>query len=85
MSTTAPRPAWDTQAACRNTDPEVFFPVGSASPKPAQRICRTCPVAADCLNHALQHGHDDGIWGGLTSEQRRRIHQRRRLQGGGRR
>lgn len=73
-------PDWGARAACRDEgDPEIFFPVGdrdSMTPL-ALSICSGCPVKSDCLTFALNEGHTEGIWGGLTSEQRRRLRQRR--------
>jgi hypothetical protein len=40
---------WRAQAACRDVDPELFFPVstsGASVPQieDAKQVCRTCPV-----------------------------------------
>jgi WhiB family transcriptional regulator, redox-sensing transcriptional regulator len=72
---------WRAEAACRDADPEVFFPggdVGSARAqvKTAKLICPGCPVSAACLNWALASGQEAGIWGGLTEDERRRLHRR---------
>lgn len=63
-------------AACRDTDPELFFPVGESGPalrqtRMAQAVCAGCPVAADCLEWALEHGVGDGVFGGMTADERR--------------
>ena len=79
------RPDWRYEAACRDVDPELFFPDGDirsarAQVKTAKLICRGCPVSATCLSWALAMGHEDGIWGGLTEDERRRLrHRGRRL------
>jgi hypothetical protein len=74
---------WREHAACRNvSDPEIFFAIGE-SPKAlqqtedAKRICHSCPVMDRCLNWAIEHGQDAGVWGGLDEQQRRRLHGRR--------
>lgn len=36
----------------------------------AKRICGTCGVVPECLAYALAAGESDGIWGGLTAEER---------------
>ena len=36
----------------------------------AKGICAACPVRSDCLAHAVVNGERDGIWGGLTEEER---------------
>jgi WhiB family transcriptional regulator, redox-sensing transcriptional regulator len=77
------RPDWRTGAACRDADPELFFPDGDirsawARVKTAKLICRACPVSATCLSWALASGHEAGIWGGLTEDERRGLHRRSR-------
>lgn len=55
---------------------ERFGPIGVISyrlTRAAIDICATCPVQADCLAYALRTGEDDGIWGGTTPKQRRRM------------
>ena len=64
--------------ACRDQDPELFFPIGSAAPALAQvaeakTVCAGCQVRADCLSYAIATGQDDGVWGGTTEEERRVI------------
>jgi WhiB family redox-sensing transcriptional regulator len=76
------RPDWRDQAACRDADPELFFPDDDRSArarvKTAKLICRGCPVSATCLSWALASGQQAGIWGGLTEDQRHRLHRRGR-------
>ena len=66
---------WMEDAACRDTDLDVFFPddtrlIGSAV-KSAKAICGVCPVAAECLAYAQTNGIMYGIWGGLVWRERR--------------
>lgn len=56
---------WQDQAACRKHDPEMWFGKDERRAV-AQAICLTCPVAAECLRHALDMGEVDGVWGGLS-------------------
>ena len=76
------RPDWRDQAACRDADPELFFPdddrSARAQVKTAKLICRGCPVSATCLSWALASGQEAGIWGGLTDDERHRLHRRGR-------
>ena len=70
--------SWRETAACRDTDPELFFPVGTAGPalrqiEEAKRICRVCQVRIQCLAWALDNGVTDGVWGGTTPDERRVI------------
>ncbi|MFF1819326.1 WhiB family transcriptional regulator [Kribbella sp. NPDC058245] len=67
---------WILAAACREEDPELFFPIGTTGPslrqaEAAKRVCARCPVQADCLEWALETGQDAGIWGGTTDTERR--------------
>lgn len=36
----------------------------------ARDICMSCSVRIDCLDYALETGETEGIWGGLTPEER---------------
>lgn len=69
---------WRTRAICRDTDPDLFFPVGTTGQAlvqiaRAKEVCGECPVKTDCLDYALETNQDSGIWGGLDEEQRRNI------------
>ena len=69
---------WRDQALCRDTDPELFFPVGTTgqalvAQDYAKRVCNECGVQEACLDYALDTNQDSGIWGGLTEEERRVI------------
>jgi WhiB family redox-sensing transcriptional regulator len=73
---------WRKIAACRDTDPELFFPVGTTGAalvqiEQARQVCRICPAQADCLEFALATNQDSGIWGGTTEEERRVVRRRR--------
>jgi WhiB family redox-sensing transcriptional regulator len=70
--------AWRTRSACRDSDPDVFFPIGSTGPaleqiETARRICAACPVRDECLEFALATNQEAGIWGGTTEEERRKL------------
>jgi WhiB family transcriptional regulator, redox-sensing transcriptional regulator len=72
---------WRNYAACRNADPDLFFPLGTVGAslpqiEQAKQVCRTCPVSKTCLRWALDNG-DAGVWGGTTDEERRRRRQPR--------
>jgi WhiB family redox-sensing transcriptional regulator len=67
---------WRDHAACREADPELFFPIGNTGPalvqiEQAKRVCRRCPVIGACLHWAVETGQDAGVWGGLSEEERR--------------
>jgi WhiB family transcriptional regulator, redox-sensing transcriptional regulator len=72
------RTNWRDDAACRDADPELFFPIGPAGPAlrqidEAKRICRACPARTQCLAWALDQEVTDGVWGGTTEDERRAI------------
>ncbi len=78
---------WRHAALCRDEDPELFFPIGTAGPAATQVdaakvVCRRCPVVEPCLTWALETGQDAGVWGG-TSEDERRALKRRAVRAGG--
>jgi WhiB family transcriptional regulator, redox-sensing transcriptional regulator len=69
---------WRGRSACLDSDPDVFFPVGTTGPaleqiETAQRICTACLVSEECLEFALATNQEAGIWGGTTEEERRKL------------
>lgn len=75
--------SWRDHALCRDTDPELFFPVGTTGIAltqidRARQVCGECTVRAECLEYALETNQDSGIWGGLSEEERRVIRRQRR-------
>lgn len=69
---------WTHQAACRDEDPELFFPISEVGPgarqvEQAKAVCARCPVRMQCLEFALENGLADGIFGGMTGDERRRL------------
>ena len=70
--------SWWQEAACRGSNPDLFYPVGNASKEARQQIadakavCASCPVIDLCLSEALSN-NEQGIWGGTTEEERAAI------------
>lgn len=64
-------------AACKDADTSVFFPVSDTFAGEAKAICAACPVAERCLEYAISSHQADGVWGGLTSVERHRLVRRR--------
>lgn len=69
---------WRNDAACRDEDPELFFPVGTSGPALSQiarakSVCRRCPAMTECLTWALESGQDAGVWGGASEDERRAL------------
>ena len=73
--------AWMLRACCRGANTREFFPSNGLGVEAAQRICRTCPVREECLEYALQHHIEQGVWGGASERERRRILRQRRRAG----
>ena len=69
---------WRDRAACRSSDPNLFFPAGNTGSaidtiEAAKAVCRSCSVAESCLRFALATNQEDGIWGGRDEVERRRL------------
>ena len=70
---------WRDKGACRGIDPDVFYPDEDDDAEQAKAVCDICVVRQACLEHALSSREKDGVWGGATERERRRmIRQRRR-------
>ena len=72
---------WWRSAACREADPELFFPVAANGPGAreiarAKAVCAACRVRRQCLQYALATHQLHGVWGG-TSEDERQLEARR--------
>ena len=68
---------WRDRAACRDVDPDLFFPVGGSGPaqeqiERAKAVCGECSVVADCLAFAML-ALPDGVAGGMTPAERARV------------
>jgi len=70
--------SWRHSAACRGVDPEIFYPPSDEEAGVAKSICAQCNVRQACLEYALAHRERDGVWGGATERERRRIVRQRR-------
>lgn len=69
---------WRHVSACRDEDPELFFPIGSSGPallqeEQAKAVCRRCPVVEACLKWAITTGETNGVWGGASELERHRL------------
>lgn len=72
---------WRHRAACRDVDPELFFPIGNTGPailqiEEAKQVCKRCDVTDACLRWALESGQDAGVWGGMGEDERRALKRR---------
>jgi WhiB family redox-sensing transcriptional regulator len=75
---------WQSTAACREINPEVFFLPENARGSSkrmreaaAKAVCARCPIRLRCLDWALTVGEAYGVWGGMTPQERARIDQPR--------
>ena len=69
---------WRIHSACRDTDPDLFFPVGTTGPAieqiaSAKAVCGECDAQTECLEFALATNQDSGVWGGTSEEERRKL------------
>jgi WhiB family redox-sensing transcriptional regulator len=72
---------WWGLAACRDAEPEVFFPISATAASRdtisrAKAVCASCPVQSQCLTYALRHRQEQGSWGGQTEDERRLLSRR---------
>lgn len=70
---------WRDRAACRRTNPTVFFPEPPGGTDDAARVCADCPVRTECLAEALKLRDTYGYRGGHTGEERARLLRRNTL------
>lgn len=76
--------------ACRDEDPELFFPIGSTGPAldqiaEAKLVCSLCPLLEACRRWALDSGEEHGVWGGLSEDERRALKRAERRRAAARR
>ena len=71
---------WMRKGKCAGTGADTHFPAerlrtdgDREDTREAKRQCGLCPQRERCLAYALEHHIDYGIWGGLTSRERRRL------------
>jgi WhiB family transcriptional regulator, redox-sensing transcriptional regulator len=69
---------WMALGLCRMYAPATFFPSDGVGVEVAKRICETCAYKEPCLEYALAHRIDHGVWGGTSERQRRRILKKRK-------
>jgi WhiB family redox-sensing transcriptional regulator len=72
--------SWREVGACKGLEPEVFYPDPDDETEAAvaKAVCTTCSVRVACLEYALNHREKEGVWGGATERERRRIVRQRR-------
>jgi WhiB family redox-sensing transcriptional regulator len=65
-ATVPARGGWRGRAACRDADPELFFPERAGTDiSAAQAICAGCPVRRECHEFAEATNQVHGVWAGI--------------------
>jgi WhiB family redox-sensing transcriptional regulator len=69
---------WRAVGSCRDSDPNLFYPLGRGraaieQTEVAKSVCRACPSREPCLAFALGTRQDLGVWGGTSPEDRRAL------------
>lgn len=64
---------WSAKAACRGIEAGVFYPISEEDALIAKSICSGCSAREDCLEFALTNRENNGVWGGSTERERRRM------------
>lgn len=79
---------WRAEAECRKVGNALFFQPSvrhepqwerEAREAQAKAFCAVCPVVEPCLAHALRRPETDGVWGGTTEAERRRMRRAQRV------
>lgn len=70
--------SWRDRASCADSNPELFFPVGTTGIAldqidAAKVVCDECVAKDECLEFALATNQEAGVWGGATEEERRKL------------
>lgn len=69
-------PVWNNpRRACKDVDPEVFYPEHATGYPKALAVCGACPadIRARCLAWAIETVQSFGVIGGTTPDQRHRM------------
>jgi len=64
---------WTEDAVCARSDPEAWFPDRGRPNRQTKAMCDTCPVKDPCLQWALDHNEQYGIFGGTSHADRQKI------------
>lgn len=67
---------WRTEAHCLHLT-ALFFPERGGDATEAKAVCRGCPVREPCLEFALITNQTEGVWGGATDRELRRLRRSR--------
>jgi len=70
--------SWRARGACNGLEPEIFFPDHEDDCAAAKAVCAGCGVRVACLDYALDARERQGVWGGASARERRRLLRTRR-------
>ncbi len=69
---------WRESAQCYDLPPGTMYPEDEADERRVARThCKDCPVIDPCLREAMALPEKWGVWGGLSSKERRTLARRR--------
>ena len=76
--------SWYGSRNCRGEDPDMFDPSSEDKVERdelivwAKGVCADCKVRQDCLDFALRNKEESGVWGGMTTPERKTLLKRRK-------
>ncbi len=73
---------WMEPGNCKRLSKEKqadFFASDARGIKRAKKACEGCPILEPCLEYALTHNIEHGVWGGTSGRQRKEIHKQQKL------
>jgi len=73
---------WRSRGACLSADPDLFFPISlteasAGQVSRAKAYCARCSVRSECIRFALDHPDVQGVWGGMTDNERKNLRRAR--------
>jgi len=77
MSELSPAERWEGALCAQVGMPDMWFPEPGANLSAAKRVCAECPLAAECLEYAMETEERTpgrfGIYGGLSAVERSKL------------
>lgn len=64
---------WQFESKCTPEDSNLFFNGSASKVIKAKMICLGCPVQNKCLDFAIKNNIEEGIFGGLTFDERKSL------------
>lgn len=59
--------------ACQERPDLNWQPAPKSRAAEQKAVCARCLVRTECLTYALDHGVVEGVWGGATENERRKL------------